>query len=566
MRDTGEHIAAPAPGPDQPDPIPGPVSLLRWVYVGRMCLALAIAVAAAVNSAALGLRVLTTGEIVAVVAIVLGTAAFTGGSYIYTHYREGKPTHGFLYGQYLFDLGLVTAVVHLTGGVNSDFASLYILVIGVAAVTMPFRSALLVTFGAATMYFTDSVWGSPVQLSFAVWLQIGVFVVVALATSWLASRVRVVGARRQELEQEVKRLRLEASDILREISGGIVTVRGDGTLVYANASAERLLGFVAADYQDEPFLDFLSDRSSELWAAIVATQREGRRLVRAEGTILLAGRSFPVGVTTTAHQRDGEGIPSVTAIFTDISDQKRLNELNTRAERLEAIAALSASLAHEIKNPLASIRSSVEQLGHSVRADEDDRFLAELIVRESDRLSRLLTDFLDFSRVRMTESEWIELQTVASGAIALVRGHPDCPENAEIVHVGSRARMQGDEDLVHRIIFNLVLNALQASNGQAKVTVGIHSVSAMELPVGVSSDMSILVQVADNGPGIPEHLRKRMFEPFVTGRKGGTGLGLAVVQRAVEAHHGMVFVDSEPGQGTTFSVYMPAKGRTEAAA
>ncbi|MDX1449536.1 MAG: PAS domain-containing protein, partial [Acidimicrobiia bacterium] len=331
MPDTGEHVASPAPPVRELlDPIPGPISLLRWVYVGRMCLALAIAVAAAVNSAALGIGVLSTGQVVAVVAIVFLTAGFTGGSYIHTHYRRETPTAGFLYGQYLFDLGLVTAVVHLTGGVNSDFASLYILVIGVAAVTMPFRSALLVTLGAATMYFTDSVFGSPVPLSLAVWLQIGVFLVVALATSWLASRVRVVGARRQELEKEVKRLRLEATDILREISGGIVTVRGDGTLVYANASAQRLLGFAAADFQDQPFLDFLAGRSAELWTAIVATQREGRRLVRAEGTILLTGRSFPIGVTTTAHQVDGEGIPSVTAIFTDISDQKRLNELNTR--------------------------------------------------------------------------------------------------------------------------------------------------------------------------------------------------------------------------------------------
>jgi two-component system sensor histidine kinase PilS (NtrC family) len=549
------------------DPVRGPVSLLRWVYVGRISLATAIAVAALFSTSPLGAGLPPSrADITIVIVLLVAASLFTAFSAYRTHYRRVIPSHAFLYSQYLFDLGLVTAVVHVTGGVTSDFASLYIPVIGVCAVTMPFRSAMLVTFAAATAYFTDSVWGSPVQLSLAVWLQIGVFVAVALASGWLASRVRVVGEERQELEQEVQRLRLEASDILREISGGVITVRGDGTLVFANAAAERLLGFSAADWIDDAFLDFLSGRSRELWAAIFATQRDGRRQVRAEGNILLAGRSFPIGVTTTAHYQEGQAIPSITAIFTDISDQKRLNELNLRAERLEAVAALSASLAHEIKNPLASIRSSVEQLGNSVRANEDDRFLSELIIRESDRLSRLLTEFLDFSRVRMTEPQSIDLVRIVSGAVALVREHPDCPDAANIEMHGSRIEIDGDEDLIHRIVMNLVLNAVQASDKQVHVVVTVKQIVATDLPVGVSSDMSALIQVSDNGPGVPEELRKRLFEPFVTGREGGTGLGLAIVQRAVEAHHGLVFVDPGPEEGTIFSIYLPAKGRTEVAA
>src|SRR5438034_8372125 len=111
-------------------------------------------------------------------------------------------------------------------------------------------------------------------------------------------------------------------------------------------------------------------------------------------------RTFPIGVTTTTLDLEPDGAPRVTAIFTDISDSKRLEELHLRAERLEAVAELSSSLAHEIKNPLASIRSSVEQLGRAKRADPDEKFLTSLIVRESDRLSRLLSEFLDFSRVR----------------------------------------------------------------------------------------------------------------------------------------------------------------------
>src|SRR5574341_1681507 len=161
----------------------------------------------------------------------------------------------------------------------------------------------------------------------------------------------------------------------------------------------------------------------------------------------------------------------MTAIFTDISDSKRLEELRLRAERLEAVAELSSSLAHEIKNPLASIRSSVEQLSRTSRANPDEKFLGGLIVRESDRLSRLLSEFLDFSRVRVTECRPLDLYEVAAAAIRLVREHPDCPEDARINLDGAATTMEGDEDLVQRVVSNLVLNAVQAAGKGAVVTV-----------------------------------------------------------------------------------------------
>src|SRR5207245_1575638 len=138
--------------------------------------------------------------------------------------------------------------------------------------------------------------------------------------------------------------------------------------------------------------------------------------------------------------------PCVTSIFTDITDSKRLEDLHLRAERLEAVAELSSSLAHEIKNPLASIRSSVEQLARAKRASPDDKFLGGLIVRESDRLSRLLSEFLDFSRVRVTECRPLDLHEVAAAAIRLVHQHCDCPADAQIELHGEATPMEGDED------------------------------------------------------------------------------------------------------------------------
>src|SRR2546425_871999 len=126
---------------------------------------------------------------------------------------------------------------------------------------------------------------------------------------------------------------------------------------------------------------------------------------------------------------------------------------------------------------------------------------------------------------------------------------------------GEATPMEGDEDLLHRVVSNLVLNAVQATGKGAHVVVRTGRPAVHELPGGAGIESPVSLAVSDNGPGIPESLRARLFEPFVTGRVGGTGLGLAIVQRAVDAHRGLVLVDSPPGQGTTFTVYFPAARR-----
>jgi two-component system sensor histidine kinase PilS (NtrC family) len=126
--------------------------------------------------------------------------------------------------------------------------------------------------------------------------------------------------------------------------------------------------------------------------------------------------------------------------------------------------------------------------------------------------------------------------------------------------------MEGDEDLLHRVVSNLVLNAVQATGKGAHVEVRTGRAEARALPGGAGIENPVTLAVRDNGPGIPESLRARLFEPFVTGGVGGTGLGLAIVQRAVEAHRGLVLVDTTPGEGTTFTVYFPAARRKEEAA
>jgi two-component system sensor histidine kinase PilS (NtrC family) len=537
--------------------LPTQRTLLTWLFVGRLILALA---------ALLGASLIWTSRpdvsFISSIAVVFALTLTGYGAWA-VFVRKSIPSRSFLQVQALVDLGLVTALVQLSGEPKSAFPALYVLVVAAYTMLLPLGAGVFTALAASLMFLGDVVWGQSTIPDTAFWIQFAVFNVVFLLVAVLSQRLREAGAEQASLETELTRVRLEADDILHNIRSGVLTVDGLGRLAFINPTAERLLRLDPHVFMGQPVLDQLRTRSTELWAAIAAGIRNGRKISRGEGLVASAqGRQFPIGLSTTVFQQKAQEAPSVTAIFTDISDLKQLQELHLRAERLEAVAALSASLAHEIRNPLASIRSSVEQLSRSRYATDDERFLAELIVRESDRLSRLLNEFLDFSRVRATEFVPVDLREVAVAVTRLVREHPDCPEEATLEVQGARTVLEGDADLLHRVIANLVLNAVQAARGRVHVTVSVGQADAAQLPHG-PLDHAVKVEVKDNGPGIPPEIRERLFQPFVSGRPGGSGLGLAIVQRAVEAHRGLVLVDSKAGAGTTFTILLPAQWTPE---
>jgi len=314
--------------------------------------------------------------------------------------------------------------------------------------------------------------------------------------------------------------------------------------------------------------------SPQLATLLEQSSRDGVRTTRAEGVIHRAGETLEIGVTTTiANGTRQDGGVTATAIFQDISDSKRIQALHIRAERLQAVAELSASLAHEIRNPLASIRSATEQLARR-RArsleptdDDDERILHDLVVREADRLSRLLADFLDFARARVTRVSRIDLGSIVNAASMIAASHPDRRDGVQVqVSVApDLPPVEGDEDLLHRAVFNLVLNAVQVVGPEGHVFIEVDRYRPTGEHGAASAVLTgelLTVSVTDDGPGVPLELKDRLFEPFVTGKAGGTGLGLPVVHRAVEAHRGVVLVDSLT-RGTRFTMLLPIAGEND---
>lgn len=537
-----------------------PRRVVRWLYLARFSVATSIYIAA--------IQAWQTADpektLVASLCFALTTIVVVASS-IWTEVQRKPPTIGYLYGQFVFDLMVVTSVVHVTGGAASGFAALYILVNAAAAILLPTRGALLVAGLGSTFYVADVIVVGAGQLSVPLMLQLAVFVTVAFGSSAIAARLRERGQGTERLEAELASVRLRAADILANIRSGIITVDEFGALQYANPMASELLGLPLDTAIGRVVIGDLSRVAPVIGNALDRALHQEVHNSRSEGFLTHEGRAFPVGLTTTSDDGDRRHVPrTATVIFQDISDQKRLESLNLRAQRLEAVAELSASLAHEIKNPLASIRSAVEQMSRRPAANDDERTLGNLIVRESDRLSRLLTEFLDFARVRVTKVEPVDLGQMAKAAAALALAHPKKAMDVRLdVEVpGILPPFDGDEDLLHRAVFNLVLNALQAAPDSSTVRVSVRAVEQDQLPSGVPFENGAFeIVVSDTGPGIHPDVRERLFEPFSTTKPGGTGLGLAVTYRAIEAHRGYILVDSDE-QGTRFSVLLPRTPRS----
>jgi len=533
-----------------------PLRVLRWIYLGRLSVAVAIFIAAVTHW-----RDADSGDTLVAALALFCTIAFTAGSFARSSQLRRPLARAFIVAQSLFDVGLVTVIIHLTGGGTSQLAALYILVITAAALLLPVGWGLTVAAIANGMYLALLFTAHRSTLSWSVALQLVVFAGVALGIAFLSSRLREASAGRERLEAQLALARLQADDILRNIGSGILTVDDSGRLLYVNPTAGRLLGLDADAAVGRPMSETLETLAPGLLRALERTMRDRVRINRGEASILRDGRVIAIGLTTMTIDsgREPSGV-SATAIFQDITDNKRLEALRLRAERLEAVTELSASLAHEIKNPLASIRSAVEQLAGSPKANEDERVLGNLIVRESDRLSRLLSEFLDFARVRVTRLGPVDLAAVARSAASLAAAHPDCRSDVEVQCVVPQQPVivEGDEDLLHRVAFNIALNAVQASPQRGAVRIEVSQLTPDEVPNGTPFDRdAVALRIVDSGPGIREDIRDRIFDPFFTTKSGGTGLGLPIVHRAIDALRGIVLVESA-ATGTVFTVLLPS--------
>jgi signal transduction histidine kinase len=270
--------------------------------------------------------------------------------------------------------------------------------------------------------------------------------------------------------------------------------------------------------------------------------RAGERLVEATVAPLRnAGRGGVRGAVLTLH---------------DVTVREQLERARRTAERLRAFADLSATIAHELRNPLASIRGAAQELATTRPEDADERTLLSVLVREADRLDRIIRDFLDYASERALELRRVSVGDLLEEVAVLLRARVSEQTNEAIsirCEADAGAVAQLDLDRMKQVLLNLGINALEAIGGQGHVVLRARREEAQDDGKG-----RVCIEVEDDGPGIPPDVQERIFDPYFTTKPGGTGMGLAIVERIVRAHGGEISVHSRPGRGTTFRIRLPA--------
>lgn len=229
-----------------------------------------------------------------------------------------------------------------------------------------------------------------------------------------------------------------------------------------------------------------------------------------------------------------------------------IEEQLRRAERLSALGELSAVLAHEIRNPLGSIKGTAEILKDDFRPGDRKYEFLEILVKETDRLNRVVEDFLHLARPVQTERERCDLMAELGEVVTLVSREAASRGVRLVLAPAELPAVRGDREKLRQAFLNLILNGVQATSRGGSLTV-----AAAAIPARDGAPPSVDISFADTGAGMEPDLLARIFEPFYTTKEGGTGLGLAITQKIVESHGGKIEVESAPGRGTTFKVRLP---------
>jgi two-component system sensor histidine kinase PilS (NtrC family) len=459
--------------------------------------------------------------------------------------------------QLVLDIIIVGVLAYLTG-IDGFFAFLYFGTIIAAAMILGSRMAVGMASGASIMlamvwilFFLRYEWGIHLPLvdsrvvdDYAARQK---FIIPFLF--FFAVSLHVVALLAGRLTAEVSRVRILNDEILQNMAGGVLAADRFGGLQFINPPAAKLLGVRDPENVRGRQMDELMPR--ELAEFFRRAMRGGERLAQ---EFTLHGSPVRVAVTGVG---EGEGGPirGVVAIFNDLSLRTQMEEMTRRAERFKALLEMSAGMAHEIRNPLASIRGAAQELQTSKLPREDDRQLLGVVIRESDRLDEIISEFLDYASDRPIERGLCDLTDVLSETALLLEARGN--RNVEIRKELPRTMVcRGAPEKLTQVFLNLGINALDACAQNVKIG---HLLIRCVPARGPQSDprQGILVEVIDDGCGIPRENMGRVFDPFFTTKPKGVGMGLAIARKIVQAHEGEITMESQEGKGTTVRVWLP---------
>ncbi len=455
--------------------------------------------------------------------------------------------------QVITDIIIVGLLTQITGGLDSVFGILFYLTIVASAVLLGRQMAVT----TATLAGAWVVVSAGIDLQ---WLEIpnilpvnrplnetvyrsvvnvaSAFLVAALA-GYLSESLGEVQSELAQRGEDLKKLKALNEKILLSMNSGVLTVDSQGVVIFFNRAAEKITG-LSADI-------VLGTEVSQLFPVIAEAIKHGNdALQREEGEYTTTdGTELFLGFSISPLLDENDTPDGLIAIFQDLTAIREMEGQIRRSEKLAAVGELSAAIAHEIRNPLASISGAVEMLQPN-GDEEETQTLQKIVIREVDRLDGLISDFLNYSKPRELQLEALDLTRIIDDVLTLASSEFGLVET-EIESELKDTRVFADGEATRQILWNLLRNAVQSVSGEAKIIIRLERAKD-----------SVLVSIEDNGPGVPPELRDRVFEPFFTTKSTGTGLGLATTFRLAEQQGGTINVsESSALGGAKFQLSLP---------
>ena len=459
--------------------------------------------------------------------------------------------------QVLSDLAMVTLVVHLTGGIDSSLNFLYPLVIVVACMLLPrgwgYLSAALAFILFGTILELDYYLVIPSYsnshpklkaLQVVIFVNLFAYFAIAYLAGLLMSKLRQVDVQLKDASGALENLQALHENIVQSMSGGVITTGLDGRITLVNRAAQHLLEISEAELRGRSVGDLFQDPLPHF--GVARTDAEVRYKA-------INGFRKTFRVMVSALNVSASSDLGFVYSFDDLTEIRRLEREVRMQDRLAAVGRLAAAIAHEIRNPLTSIAGSVSMLSDAPALNSEERALLQIVIRESDRLNNIITDFLAYSRGKQYRFERVNLIPLLEDTLTLLE-HRLTAENVGIKlersFPKSEAWVLADGDKLKQVFWNFCENAVRAIKTKTKTTPKGETLTVALAERGLDWEMSF----ADTGPGINPQQTEKIFEPFQSNFEGGTGLGLAIVYQIVQAHEGKVWARSAVGKGTSFVV------------
>ncbi|MDE3035548.1 MAG: PAS domain S-box protein [Nitrospirota bacterium] len=471
------------------------------------------------------------------------------------------------------DLLLETFLIASTGGVESPFSSLYVITVALASLILRRRGGLIIAgvsvilFGVLTniqLYglLASHKWLLPSRLSAAEATQALLLhglalVLVGWLSGTLAEQLRRTGQTLIEKEQGLVRLQAFHENVVQSISSGLFTADPEGRITSFNRAAQEVTGHTLEAVLGRLWWEVFHWEQGDLFSGVPVNlaqpqtfEAEGQR---ADGTRLV------LGVTLSPLNEQGTQT-GLVGVFKDLTQVRDMQEAMRRREWLATLGEMSAGMAHEIRNPLAALAGAMQMLRRDVALEETNARLMDIAVREATRLDAIITEFLLYARPPALNLKECDVNEVLSETLDLLRHQAASRPDVRIVPQLRPGPMTArvDPDQIKQVFWNLATNALEAmpSGGQLAISTGRRWVGA-----GTRSGDVIEITFHDTGEGIKSEALDKIFLPFFTTKREGSGLGLAAVHRIVDLHGGWIRVDSQEGKGSRFVVCLPVSAQ-----